>query len=148
MNLDLLIEVRTALHQSWRNLVVHIMPILNLGFQSTGVMRRQMRNETECVLKNCNSIAQRRSSGKSYRGDIKKSLEPTIILLTNIVHCLERKGKKLQVFSDVKEDDILNFREVLQTIDSMLTHKETTKKAIKGKEDLKAFVDHCCLARH
>ena len=94
------------------------------------------------------SIAQLRISGVSYKDDIKKSLEPTITSLTSIVHCLELKGKKFQVFSGATEEDIQNYWEVLQTIDSTLTHEETTKQAIKGKEDLKAFLDHCCVARH
>ena len=84
----------------------------------------------------------------SYKDDIKKSLEPTITSLTSIVQCLELKGKKFQVFSGATEEDIQNYWEVLQTIDSTLTREETTKQAIKGKEDLKAFLDHCCVARH
>ena len=75
-------------------------------------------------------------------------MKPTITLLTNIVQRLELKGKKFEVFSGATEEDIQNLWEVLQTIDSTLTHKETTKKAIKGKEDLEAFLSHCCVARH
>ena len=149
LNLDLLNTARTAPHQSWRNLVECIMSILNLGFQSIGLMRSQMRDEAECALKNCNSFAQLRTSGESYKGDIKKSLDPTITLLANIVQRLKLKGKKFQVFSGATEDDIQNFWEVLQTIEDLtLTHEDTPKKVIKGKEDLKAFVDHCCIARH
>lgn len=148
LNLDLLIAARTAPHQSWRNPVEHIMSILNLGFQSIGLMRSQMRDEAEHALKNCNSIARLRASGESYKGDIKKSLEPTITLLTKIVQRLELKGKKFNVFDGATEEDIQNFWEVLQTIDSTLAREETTKKAIKGKEDLTAFLDHCCVARH
>lgn len=126
----------------------HIMSILNLGFQSIGLMRSQMKDEAEHALKNCNSIAQLRASGESYKGDIKESLKPTITLLINIVQRLELKGKKFEVFSGATEEDIQNFWEVLQTIDSTLTCEETTKKAIKGKKDLEAFLSHCCVARH
>ena len=126
----------------------HIMPILNLGFQSFGLMRSQMRDETEQALKNCDSITQLRASGESYKGDIKKSLEPTITLLTDIVQHLELKGKKCTVFIGATEEDIQNSWEVLQAIDSTLTCEETTKKAIKGKEDLEVFLDHCCVARY
>ena len=78
----------------------HIMSILNLGFQSISLMRSQMRDEAVHALKNCNSITQLRASGESYKGDIKKSLEPAITLLTDIVQRLELKGKKFNVFSD------------------------------------------------
>ena len=118
LNLDLLIAARTAPHQSWRNPVEHIMSILNLGFQSVGLMRSQMSDEAERALKNCNSVAKLRTSEESYKDDIKKSLEPTITLLANIVQRLELKGKKFQVFSGAMEDDFQNFWEVLQTIDS------------------------------
>ena len=125
-----------------------IMSILNLGFQSIGLMRSQMKDEAKHALKNCNSIAQLRASGESYKGDVKKSFVPTITLLTDIVQRLELKGKKFKVFSGATEEDIQNFWEVLLTIDSTLTREETTKKSIKGKEDLAAFLDHCCVARH
>ena len=45
LNLDLLTAARTAPHQSWRNPVERIMSILNLGFQSVGLMRRKMGDE-------------------------------------------------------------------------------------------------------
>ena len=53
LNLDFLITARTAPHQSRRNPVERIMSILNLGFQSVGLMRSQMRGEVERALKNC-----------------------------------------------------------------------------------------------
>ena len=77
LNLDLLCAARTAPHQSWRNPVERIMSILTLGFQSIGLMRSQMSDKAERALKNCNSIAQLRSSGESYKGEIKKSLKLT-----------------------------------------------------------------------
>jgi len=81
----------------------------------------------------------------SYKGNTEKSLEPTITLLADIVQCLELKGKNSK-FSVVLRKRIFRIsgRYLLQTIDWTLTHAETTKKAIKGKEDLRAFVDHCC----
>ena len=68
-------------------------------------------------------------------------------MLTSIVQRLELKEKSFQLFSGATEEDIQTFWEALQTIVSTLTHEETTEHAIKGK-DLKAFLDHCCVARH
>lgn len=79
---------------------------------------------------------------------MKKSLESTVTLLTDIVQRLELKGKKCSAFSGATEEDIENFWEVLQTVDSTLTLEETIKKAIKGKKDLEAFLDYCCVGRH
>ncbi len=81
----------------------------------------------------------------------KKSLQAMISLLSDIVRRLELKKKKFEMFeraSDASDDDILNFWEVLQTVDSTLTRDDTTKKNIKNKDDLKSFFDHCCQARH
>jgi len=72
-------------------------------------MRSQMRDEAEHALKNCNSVAQLRTSGVSYKGNIERSLEPTITLLADIVQRLELKGKKFYVFSGSTEEDIQNF---------------------------------------
>lgn len=56
LNLDLLIAARTAPHQSWRNPVERIMSILNLRFQSIGLMRSEMTDAAERALRNCKSI--------------------------------------------------------------------------------------------
>ena len=45
-------------------------------------------------------------------------------------------------------DDIQNFWEVLQTVDTTLTRDDTTEKAIKDKPDLQVFFNHCCQVRH
>lgn len=50
LNLDLLCSARTAPHHSWRNPVERIMSIVNLGFQSVGLMRGQMSDEAERAL--------------------------------------------------------------------------------------------------
>ena len=57
LNLDYLCAARTAPHNSWRNLVERMMSILNLGFQSIGLMRSEMSEPAEAALKNCNSLA-------------------------------------------------------------------------------------------
>ena len=145
LNLGLLCSARTAPHQLWRNLVECIMSIINLRFQSVGLMRGQMVDEAERPLKHCNSIAQLRKVGEPYKDEVQKSLEPTITLLSSILECLQLKFKVCNSSSD---GDIQNFWEVLQTVDSTLSCDDTTKKDIKDKVDLKTFFDHCCQARH
>ena len=58
-----------------------------------------MSNEAKHALKNY----------KKYKGEIKKSSDLTITLLTNIAKCLELKRKKFQVFSGATEDHIQTF---------------------------------------
>jgi len=51
LNLDFLCAARIAPNQSWRNLVERIMSIVNLGFQSVGMMRKEMTPEIERAIK-------------------------------------------------------------------------------------------------
>jgi len=50
LNLNLCVA-RTAPNQSWRNPVEKIMSIVNLGFQSVGMMRKEMTPEIERAVK-------------------------------------------------------------------------------------------------
>ena len=47
LNLDYLCAARTAPHHSWRNPVERVMSILNLGFQSIGLMRSEMSSDEQ-----------------------------------------------------------------------------------------------------
>ena len=82
------------------------MSILNLGFQSIGLMRSEMSEPAEAALKNCNSIALLRKAGEPFN-EIAKSLESTISLLSDVISHLQLKGKKFQVYDS--SEDIHNF---------------------------------------
>ena len=56
------------------------------------------RLKHEAALNNCNTIAQLRKAGELFKQNIAKSLESTIILLSNVICCLELKGKKFEVY--------------------------------------------------
>ena len=148
LNLDYLCAARTAPSNSWRNPVERMMSILNLGFQSIGLMRGEMSEAAEAALKNCNSIALLRKAGEPFKEEIHKSVEPTISLLTDIIHRLELKGKKFKLYDSCSSDDILDFWEVLQLIAPLLSRNDTTKKDVRDKDDLKVFYEHCCRLRH
>ena len=64
LNLNLC-AARTAPNQSWRNSVERIMSILNLGFRSVGMMRKEMTPEIGRKIKHCNSLKQLRRAGKN-----------------------------------------------------------------------------------
>lgn len=73
LNLDYLFATTTAAHHYWRNPVERMMSILNLGFQSIGLMRDQMDEFAEAALKNRSSISLLRKAGAPYKGEILKS---------------------------------------------------------------------------
>ena len=90
--LDYLCAARIAPHHSWRNPVERMMSILNLGFQSIGLMRSEMSAEAESPLKNCKSLSLLRKEGQPYREEIAKSLEPTIQLLLLYLNLRKRNS--------------------------------------------------------
>ena len=147
-NLDYLCAARTAPHHSWRNPVERMMSILNLGFQSIGLMRSEMSETAEAALKNCNSVALLRKAGGPFKAEIFKSVQSTLSLLSDVIRRLELKGKKFEVYESCSEDEIQAFWEVLHLIEPQLTRDDTTKKGISHMERLKKFYDHCCCMRH
>ena len=92
VDLDFSIACRTAPNHSWRNPVERILPILNLGFQSVGVMRSKVLGEFEVSIHNCNSLKELRTACSSSQSDVCRSLQPAIDLLNSILHRLELKG--------------------------------------------------------
>ena len=62
LDLDLLCACRTAPFHSWRNPVERTMSILNLGFQSIGLMRKQVEEKFESTISKCNNMKQLRAA--------------------------------------------------------------------------------------
>jgi len=50
------------------------MSILNLGFQSVGMMRSRMSDAAEVAIKNCNMTALVRKAAEPFQEEVKKSL--------------------------------------------------------------------------
>ncbi len=142
LDLDFLIACRTAPNHSWRNPVERIMSIINLGFQSVGVMRSAHSEEFEASIQNCNSLKELRKACSSSQSDVSQSLQPAIDLLNSILHRLYLKGEALETFDAADDDEIEAFWE------KTLTPSDTTKKAIKDKTDFLNFIDHCCQVSH
>ena len=61
LDLDMLIAVRTALHQSWKNPCERVNCILNIKLQAIGLMRSSMSTEHEKALSTCDSMKEIRS---------------------------------------------------------------------------------------
>lgn len=62
LDLDFLCVCRTAPYHSWRNPVERVMSILNLGFQSIGLLRRQAEEDLESIISKCNNMKQMRAA--------------------------------------------------------------------------------------
>lgn len=148
LDLDFLIACRTAPNHSWKNPVERLMSIINLGFQSVGVMRSKLSDEFKQKIQNCNSLKELRTVCGDSQSDVNKSLEPVIELLKNIIERLELKGEPFSTYDAADEDEIEAFWEILQQIDQSLAMSDTSKKAIKAKKDLLRFISHCCQTSH
>ena len=142
LNLDFLMARRTAPNHSWRNPVERLMSIINLGFQSVGLMRSKMSEDYEFKIQNCNSLKDLRTACNSWPNDVSQSLQPVIDLLKTIIHRLELKGEKFETYDAADDIEIEAFWEVLEQVDETLAMSDTTKKAVKDKNDLLRFIHH------
>ena len=64
LDLDFLCVCRTAPFHSWRNPVERIMSLLNLGMQSVGLLRKEMDDSYESIIKRCKSISDVRKAAE------------------------------------------------------------------------------------
>ncbi len=149
LNLDILIiACRTAPNHSWRNPVERIMSIVNIGLQCVGLMREKMSKEFEASISNCNNVKQLRQACVSTQDELQASLKPPISLLRDIMGRLELKGEAFEVYNAATEDEITEFWSTLLLIDKSLTMQDTTKKHMKDRKDMCAFINYCCQSRH
>ena len=61
---------------------------------------------------------------------------------------LELKGKQFEVDEACSENDVENFWEILTHIEPSLTPADTSRDKVKDKNELLAFISHCCQMRH
>ena len=136
LDLDMLVAVRTPPGHSWKNPVERIMSILNLGLQSIGLMRNEMSEELEKIMKKCNSMDDIREQSKNKRNlkeELIGSLQPTIDLMEGIFERLLLKGEVFKTFKAASEENISELWELLLEIDETLEPDDKTKKSIKDK---------------
>jgi len=136
LDLDMLVAVRTPPGHSWKNPVERIMSILNLGLQSIGLMRNEMSEELEKIMKKCNSMDDIREQSKNKRNlkeELIGSLQPTIDLMEGIFERLLLKGEVFKTFKAASEENISELWGLLLEIDETLEPDDKTKKSIKDK---------------
>ena len=75
LDLDFLVACRTAPNHSWRNPVERLMSIINLGFQSVGLMHSKLSEDFELKIQNCNSLKELRAACESSSNDVAETLK-------------------------------------------------------------------------
>jgi len=119
-DLDYLLAMRTAPHQSYRNWVERIMSVLNLALQTVAIERSKMSDENEKVLKNLGSMSSIRLKSEqndSLKAALQTSLEPVINTLNGLFSRLQLKEKTFmtgEAANDTLGDDLWND---IQTVD-------------------------------
>ena len=151
-DLDFLCACRTAPYHSWCNPVERIMSILNLGFQTVGLMRNQVDEASEAKIATCNNLKQLRQVAQSqpaFTEEVLDSIAPVKILLSDIITRLQLKGKPFGVYAAASEEEIEEVWNALHQIDSSLKYGDTYRKAsLKSHPSLCEFISHCCQIRH
>lgn len=125
----MLVAAQTAPQNSYRNPVEHIMSVLNIGLQSVGVMRKEMSDECETIMKSCNSMEDIRKAALSNSGfqtSFTDSLQSTMTLLTAILSRLSLKEPP-SLQTACSEEEIDNFWQNVRLVDSTLQKTDTQK---------------------
>lgn len=136
LDLDLLIAVRTPPGHSWKNPVERIMSILNLGMQSIGLMRDELSNDLENLMKKCNSMEEIRTYSKDepqLKNELINSLQAPINLMEGIFERLSLKDEPFITYKSATEEEIKDLWESLLEIEDSLNMDDRTKKDIKDK---------------
>ncbi|PKC04797.1 hypothetical protein RhiirA5_421760 [Rhizophagus irregularis] len=151
LDLDLLIAVRTPPGHSWKNPVERIMSILNLGLQCIGLMRAEMDEEFEEIMKYCNSMDDIRNKAEEepqLKEQLLNSLQPTLELMENLIKRLELKGEPFGTFKAAFDEEMTTLWNSLLSIDNLLTMEDNSKRSIQNKIKFLEFYNHCCRSRH
>ena len=149
LNLDFLVAVQTAPNNSWINPCERLMSILNLGLQCVSTTRAKSSDETEAMLKSCNSMSEIRKEADSkplLKDAVADSLAPVV---QNSFQRLSLKENQFEVGEAATSDEIECLWSFADMIDSELSIYNTTKKDISKAKNFLKFVDsHCHLRRY
>ena len=147
---DMLLACRTPPCNSWKNPAERIMSILNIGFQSVGLMRTPSDDEMEKILSSASSVGHVREIAEKNPGIVdyvKGSVQPVKDLLNNVVNRLKWKGKFLKPQTAASMDEIVDLAREINKIES-IDPLHTTQKDLKSKTVLHNFLSKHCKIRH
>ena len=151
LNLDMIVAVRCAPHQSWTNLAERCMSILNLALQNVALHRESMPEELEKCASDVSTLSELRglaSSKPEFKAAYLRSMQPVIDLLNNRFTRTKLKESPLSTYTGANESEIQEmFDEVLQ-IDTTLQADKLVQKELKKAEGWKLFVTKHCKCSH
>ena len=112
------------------------MSILNLGMQSIGLMRSEMSDDVENLMKKCNSMEEIRTCSNNepqLKNELIDSLQAPINLMEGIFERLLLKDEPFLTYKSATEEEIKSLWESLLEIEDSLNMDDRTKKDIKDK---------------
>jgi hypothetical protein len=112
------------------------MSILNLGMQSIGLMRSEMSDDLENLMKKCNSMEEIRTCSNNepqLKNELIDSLQVPIDLMEGIFERLLLKDESFSTYTSATEEEIKSLWESLLEIEDSLDMDDRTKKDIKDK---------------
>ena len=106
LNLDMIIAVRCAPHQSWTNLAERCMSILNLALQNVALQRESMPEEFEKCASDVSSLSELRnlaSSKPEFKAAYLQSMQPVIDLLNGRFTRMKLKDSPLSTYTGASD---------------------------------------------
>lgn len=148
-NLDMLVAVRCAPHQSWTNLAERCMSILNLALQNVALERRVTESEMEKLAQKASSMGDLREVGNpEFKQAFLDSMQPVIHLLNQRFSRMKLKGEKFVTHSAATESQILAYFSEIHQIDPTLSLGKLTQSDLKKSSSWNAFVKQHCKCSH
>ena len=151
LNADMLVAVRTALGHSFRNPVVKVNCVLNIGLYGIGVMRQNI-TEDPFFKKKLNATANTDEIRKlllgktTYPNLLKKSLDLCISLIIESFSRLHLKQNKIATQECLSESLVADLHKNIN-LDKELTGKEKAGD-LKNLPKLTSYLSHCTRERN
>ena len=146
-SLDMLITVRCAPGQSYINPAERVMSILNYGLQNVATERKKMDDETEALLKRCNSSNQIREKAREHPFLVEKwksSVAPVQELLSERFRRLSLKDEPITTIDQVLDSEIESLQSHLTSLFPTLDLEKLKKaECRKCKEYVDWKKEHC-----
>ena len=151
LNLDMVVAVRCAPHQSWTNLAERCMSILNLALQNVALQRESMSEEFEKYASDVSTLSELRSTASSkpdFKTAYLSSMQPVIDLVSGRFARMKLKGPSFNTYAGASESDINRMFEQILQIDRSIERDKLVKKELQKASDWKSFVDKHCKYSH
>lgn len=144
LDLDMLVALRTAPHNSWQNPAERVMSVLNLALQHVALQREPMPEAFEAKMKNKSSMAAVRNTAELINGFQEAylaSVSGVIDLINSRFERMSIKDIPIKTFKAAAPEDIENSLSVVRQVANChgITSKSKTKD-IRACKDLQNFM--------